>query len=630
MSHKSLTRNGYTLKKKYMKKQEIDKIKKELTVKPIVLAAFKEFQKPKPYQIFLESPQRLYVPRFWGIKKFGDPTKVKLSPGKAISFNDTIKLMPHQHTAFNRIMQQFGIIYDGVTSNIIENDVGGGGVVCLPCGFGKTILAIKTISLLKKKALVLVNKEFLMEQWVDKIEEFTDAKVGILQQNKIEVDGRDIVIGMLHSVCLKNYPPEIFNDFGFVIIDEVHHVASEMFSKSLPKVATKYMLGLSATPNRKDGLSCVFYNYLGDLFHQERRQGVNSVVVKKIVINSSSPHFENIFLANGVKNTATMITNISEFEARNNMIVVILKALIEKGRKILVLSARREHLEHLMELLEKASIRTPQNKFVTFGLYYGKTPGMNKKQYKKMLAESAKCDIVLGTHQMASEALDIPDLNTLLFATPANEVEQAVGRILRRYHKDINPLVIDIVDKFGNFVKHFSNREKLYKFEKYAVDTKTPPIYLYDDEASNTYHTVLSNICNVTITDDNSSNDNEDNESDDADIINGIKCNLDDDMEGNLNNEKNNPTTDNDTPVIENNKKKVTIIKKTLNTTDLPKKDNSPPAKINADPPKNNKVKQPKKSNIPNASKTTVPIILPKNSKDMPKAPSKINTCMLD
>src|SRR3989304_3427418 len=226
MSHKSLTRNGYALKKKYMKKQEIDKIKRELTVKPIVLAAFKEFQKPKPYQIFLESPQRLYVPRFWGIKKFGDPTKTQLSPGQNIAFNDTIKLMPHQFQAFDKIMQQFGIVYDGATSTITENNIGGGGVVCLPCGFGKTILAIKTIALLKKKALVLVNKEFLMEQWIDKIQEFTDAKVGILQQKKIEVDGRDIVVAMLHSVCMINYPPEIFSQFGFVIIDEVHHVAS--------------------------------------------------------------------------------------------------------------------------------------------------------------------------------------------------------------------------------------------------------------------------------------------------------------------------------------------------------------------------------------------------------------------
>jgi superfamily II DNA or RNA helicase len=95
---------------------------------------------------------------------------------------------------------------------------------------------------------------------------------------------------------------------------------------------------------------------------------------------------------------------------------------------------------------------------------------MNKKQYRLMLQKSAKCDIILGTHNIAAEGLDIPDLNTLVFATPMVEIEQAVGRILRKFHKDINPMIIDMVDNFANFRKQGNSRDKYYESEDYTID----------------------------------------------------------------------------------------------------------------------------------------------------------------
>lgn len=479
MSHRSLTKYGYILKKNYLSKREIDQIRKDLTVKPVVLPVFKEFQRVKPYPIYLESPLRLYLPRYYGITKYGEPLKVSLAPGNSIQIQDSITLLPHQTTAYQKILDQF------------QN--GNGGVLSLPCGWGKTVLAIKSIAKLQKKTLVIVNKEFLMDQWIDSIEKFTNAKVGILQQNKIQIEGRDIVVGMLHSICQKNYPSEIYDHFGYVIIDECHHIASETFSRALPKIATQYMLGLSATPNRKDGLSRVFYYFLGNLFHKERRQGHNIIKVKQIAMQSDSPFYQNLYLSTGTKNTNGMISQITEFENRNLLILKILRILIAQDRKILLLSSRREHLEHFMELLQKASLRTPQNKFATYGLYYGKQK-MNKKQYKKMLTESAKCDIVLGTYQLAKEGLDLPDLNTLILATPETDVEQAVGRILRKYHNQINPLVIDLIDKFGNFPRHGKCREKFYQSEDYAVNNYS--MSLSDDDKYNQYEPDLVKYLN--------------------------------------------------------------------------------------------------------------------------------------
>ena len=167
-----------------------------------------------------------------------------------------------------------------------------------------------------------------------------------------------------------------------------------------------------------------------------------------------------------------MIGQITEFDQRNLMSLGVIKELINQGRKILVLSDRRDHLEYFNDkLIPQASIRTKENKFATYGLYYGKAPGTNKKDHRKMLEVTSKCDIVLGTCAMASEALDIPALNTLIFLTPMTDVEQASGRILRKYHNDVNPLIIDIIDLFGNFDKHGKAREKYFRDENYIIQT---------------------------------------------------------------------------------------------------------------------------------------------------------------
>lgn len=484
MSNRTLTRNGYIMHKKFLTPAQTNMIKKDLTVTPTVLPAFKEMAKPRPYKIYLESPERWFLPRYYGIEKFGEAINTNIAEGKLIDITVKIQLRPHQITAAENIKKQFA--------------AGHGGVLSLPCGYGKTVLAIWAIAHLGKKTLVVVNKEFLMDQWMNSFEQFSNARVGILQQNKIEIDGNDVVIAMLHSLCLKDYPKNLFDEFGLVIFDECHHIASEMFSKALPKVATKYMLGLSATPERKDGLSRVFYYYLGNLFHQERRVGTNLVVVKQIRIMSDSPYYQDLFLANGVKNTTGMISQLSEFDERNKLIIFILELLILQGRTTLVLSSRREHLEVLYKLLQAANFRKKDGSFVTYGLYYGKQ-GMNKKQYKKMLDESAKCDIVLGTCQLAQEGLDIPTLDTLLFATPMTDIIQAVGRILRKFHQ-INPMVVDIIDKFGNFTKHAALREKFYNEEDYICEKEN--ITLYDSAPSSTgstkniYQKVLTTFIN--------------------------------------------------------------------------------------------------------------------------------------
>ena len=118
------------------------------------------------------------------------------------------------------------------------------------------------------------------------------AKVGKIQGQIIDIEGKDIVIGMLQSLSMKNYPASMFNSFGLTIVDECHHISSEVFSRSLLKVVTKYTLGLSATMKRKDGLTDVFKMFLGDVVYKINRETEDNVLIKRIDYKSNDQEFE--------------------------------------------------------------------------------------------------------------------------------------------------------------------------------------------------------------------------------------------------------------------------------------------------------------------------------------------------
>jgi len=465
--HRTLTRFGYLLDKEQMTQDEIDVVREELTKTPMVLPAFKDFQIAKPFSVYLETQKNLYVPRYYGIDRYGPPLWNSLPKGKRINVTCTASPRTHQEEAFKKLL--------------LHMSDRGGGVFSVYCGWGKTLTAIMAICKIGLKAMVVVNKEFLMEQWLDSIHRYTNAKTGILQQNNTPDPDSDIVVAMIHSLAMKNYPAKLFSDFGMVVVDECHHLSSETFSRCLPKVGFRYTLGLSATPDRKDGLSDVFYSYLGDIFHQERRSGKNSVYVKRFSLSSASSNYEVQYMSNGIKNTSSMVTALSDFETRNMLIMEILAVLCSCDRKILFVSHRREHLDIIKSLMDKYLLKKSDGTPVTYGFYYGRTGG-NKKQHREMLEKSAKCDVILGTFHITSEGLDIPDLDTLFLATPANEMEQAVGRILRKYHETRNPWVIDLIDRTGNFPKQGKYRLGYYLDEGYC--SQTMPIELPIDSAS--------------------------------------------------------------------------------------------------------------------------------------------------
>jgi len=446
MKSNYIGKKGYTIYKENISNQDLKKLCKTLYVKPYIPNQYANDLNNKPFPVYLESKKKIYIPKFYGIKHLGKLDTNKIEEGKSINIKFKYDLRDNQKPVVEKYLE-------------VAKDIGGG-IISVPCGFGKTVIALYLLAALGKKALVIVHKEFLMDQWKERIEFFLpDAKIGKIQGKVIKSEGFDIVLGMLQSISMRDYDDKVFSDFGMVIYDECHHLGAEVFSRSLLKVNCQYTLGLSATPTRTDGLSKVFEWFLGDIVYLIKKREQEHVKVKMIEYYTEDEKYSDIkFNFKGQVNSPAMINNICAYEPRSLIILKEIEECIKENRKILILSDRRKHLEYLKKKLEEL-------KFCTSGYYLG---GMKQEHLK----ESEGKDVMLATYSMASEGFDCKELNTLIFASPKSNIEQSVGRILRMRKEDrkVVPLVIDFVDKFSIFGRQAEKRKKFYEKNNYEIE----------------------------------------------------------------------------------------------------------------------------------------------------------------
>jgi superfamily II DNA or RNA helicase len=319
-----------------------------------------------------------------------------------------------------------------------------------------TVMGLKIISLLKKKTLILVHKEFLMNQWIERISEFLPtAKVGKIQASIFDIEDKDIVIGMIQTLYDKEYAAGTFDSFGLTIVDEVHRIGSEQFSRTLFKTITPYMLGISATVDRKDKLTKVLYMFIGEKIYTEKRDNDDLVCVRGIEFKSTNDAFNMVELDfRGSPKYSTMITKLCEYGPRSDFIIKIIGDLLkESENQIMVLCHNRSLLTYLYESINHKQL-------ATVGYYVG---GMKQAN----LQATEEKQIVLATYAMAAEALDIKTLATLVMVTPKTDITQSVGRILRVKHE--NPIIVDIIDGHDLFQNQWTQRKRFYKKCNYRI-----------------------------------------------------------------------------------------------------------------------------------------------------------------
>jgi len=310
-----LGQKGYTILKKELTIEQQKLIRSELTIKPYVGGAIGNTN-PVTYPAYRESDKKFYVPHHYGVDTFGPPKEYKIPEGDNIDLEFNGALRDYQEPVVKKFITT-------VTKPNVNGDVCGGGLLELPCAWGKTSGSLYILSQLKKKTLVIVHKEFLLNQWVERIEQFLPkARVGRIQGQIIDIEDKDIVIGMLQSLSMKEYPASIFESFGFTIIDEVHHISSQTFSNALFKIVTKYMLGLSATMNRKDGTTRVFKMFLGDVIFKGKRDEQHNAEVRAITYKVNDDEFnETILDYRGNTQNSSMISKLCEYNRRTEFII---------------------------------------------------------------------------------------------------------------------------------------------------------------------------------------------------------------------------------------------------------------------------------------------------------------------
>ena len=448
----SLSRQGYSIKKEYYDDKDLNIVKKELTVE--VQNHMFDHIEPKKYKLYRENKTKLYLPKYYGLQRFGIPDRNVIGQGETRS-----------NMNFVGSLRDYQIEQVDAFLNACDDPTKMGGIVSIGCGGGKTVIAINIACRLKLKTLFISHKDFLNVQFAERVKMFSpDSSIGIIKQNKIDIENKDFVVGSLQSIAMRDYDHDIFKDFGLVIIDEVHHCSAEVFSQALIKTCSPFVLGLSATLNRKDGLRKVFEWFIGKpVIKLINNTDDNDIDVKYYHFTSNNTEYNRIeTMFNGKISAVKMLGNVVSYKPRIQFIVEAIKENMTKERQLLVLSERKALLNDIYTLLNTDGNNTDFD--YTIGYYIG---GMTQKK----LNESAKANIILATTHMSSEGLDIPTLNSLILVSPMSDIEQSVGRILRSKVSDriIKPLIIDIVDSFSIFINRFNKRKAYYKKKKYNI-----------------------------------------------------------------------------------------------------------------------------------------------------------------
>jgi superfamily II DNA or RNA helicase len=238
---------------------------------------------------------------------------------------------------------------------------------------------------------------------------------------------------MLQTVCARELPPGCLDSFGTVVLDEAHHLAAPYFSQLFFKLRCRHILGLTATPKRKDGCSDILHLFMGDFSFQlaARTDGDVKVFIEPWRTSfrcSPDPLPPEV---------QRYKTRLATDRRRNGRILELCAQAAAAGRNVICLSDRVEHLTTLKQQWEESSPATAAALFIG---------GRGKENLKERKRAEESAALIFATFAMASEGLDIPRLDTLILCTPVGDVTQAVGRILRPCAEKKTPVIVDICD----------------------------------------------------------------------------------------------------------------------------------------------------------------------------------------
>ncbi len=335
------------------------------------------------------------------------------------------------------------------------------GTLNAPTGSGKTVMGLYMIAKRRQPALIVVHTKELAFQWIEQIQRFLDideTKIGLIGAGKKQV-GLQVTVALVQSLyrCADSVSTEI----GHLIVDECHRTPSRTFTEAVTEFDARFMLGLSATPFRRDNLSKLIFWHLGDIHHSIDKQNLikeGHILKAKIVLRKTDfdPHHDP------VNNYSKMLLELTLDDDRNHLIAEDVVKEAQKGAGIcLVLSDRKRHCETLQALLR-------YKHHLKADLLTGELSGDQRKAVLARVKEGT-VPVLIATGQLVGEGFDCPHLTSLFLATPirfSGRVQQYLGRILRPSAEKHQPIVYDYVDeKVGVLQSGARNRQRVYRMQ---------------------------------------------------------------------------------------------------------------------------------------------------------------------
>jgi superfamily II DNA or RNA helicase len=381
------------------------------------------------------------------------------------------KLIPYLFNAQLRDHQQI------VVESIAKKDLG---VIVAPPGSGKTIVALKIISDKQQSALIIVHRKQLVEQWAERIEAFLGIpknEIGKIGQGKSKV-GKKITIATIQSLSKdleKADTENILTAFGTIIVDECHHIPAETFRNTISKLQTFYLYGLTATPFRKYNDGKLIFIHLGEVIAEIKSNEISNSQQAKIIIrnteldvpfNSKTDKFE------------TLSKILVHDSVRNKLILEDVKAEINKGKKVVIITERKEHIESLYQYLKQSY------EAITLS---GEDSEINKNSKWKIL-KAGNFQALITTGQFFGEGTDLQYANCLFLVYPFSfegKLIQYIGRVQR---SEVAPSIYDYRDiKIDYLNKLFLKRNTYYrKIDKQAMLFDEPTEEIIDSKNTTT------------------------------------------------------------------------------------------------------------------------------------------------
>lgn len=342
-------------------------------------------------------------------------------PGK-LTFNPARTLKPEQAEALDMTKRYFALGPRG-------------GLVRAAPGWGKTVYACAVIAEQNAPTLVVVHKEFLKNQWRERLEEYLPGvKIGTVQGDTCDYEGKHVVLGMVQSLSSRRYDRAFYQHFGLLAADEVHRIGAYEWAPVPGMFTARNRLGITATPRRKDGAENVFRYHIGQEIFSAKQESL----AFKVRFLYSEFYLVKTTSYNGTAGRSVGINYLTQNETRNRLIAHDMAKAVAAGRKLLVVSERLEHLK-LMDAALRETLTTAAAVIPSIGYFVG---GKTEDQ----LAKASSCQVIFATTQLVLEGLDIPALDTLFLTTPLTDVEQAIGRIRRPFDGKKPPVVVDVRD----------------------------------------------------------------------------------------------------------------------------------------------------------------------------------------